>query len=81
MPARSNVVPMASPMPLATPQWPITGDAPDLLAIVQAQATTIHDNAALIDAYQGWLNAEQNATGPAIPATGNSTGTTSLTMP
>ena len=47
----------ATPTPLDL--WPIPGDAPDLKTIVQDQATTMTAQAALIDAYQGWLNTEQ----------------------
>src|SRR6516162_4951280 len=56
----------ATPTPLDL--WPIPGDAPDLKTIVQDQATTMTAQAALIDAYQGWLNTEQ--TPPAATATG-----------
>jgi len=66
----------ATPTPLDL--WPIPGDAPDLKTIVQDQATTMTAQAALIDAYQGWLNTEQ--TPPAATATGTSTGTTSITL-
>ena len=45
---------MLQPNPLVTgPVWPITGDAPDLQQIVQAQADTIQDQADLLGAYQG----------------------------
>lgn len=59
------------------PQWPVAGDVPDLTAIVQSQATTITEQAVLIDAYQNVLNNAQ-AAAPAT-ATGTATGT-SLTL-
>jgi hypothetical protein len=58
MPAKSNVVPMNVPTQLSS-TWPIPGDAPDLRAIAQAQAGTIADQAALIDAYQSVLKSAQ----------------------
>lgn len=63
----------SSPAPASTPVWPIPGDAPDLETIIGDQADTIAAQAALIDAYQGVLNAAQNPP-PGTPATG--TGTT-----
>jgi hypothetical protein len=74
------VVPL-SPMvsPFSTATWPIAGDAPDLRTIVEDQAKTITDKAALIDAYQGWLNIQQSP-GPVITAIGNSVASTSLTI-
>lgn len=69
---------MLAPNLLATASWPVAGDAPDLLAIVTDQARTIAANAALIDAYQGNLNAAQNP--PAgTPATANGAITTGAT--
>lgn len=62
------------PMPMAAPVWPIPGDVPDIETIIADQAETIQAQAALIDAYQGTLNAIQNPP-PGTPATG--TGTTS----
>lgn len=62
----------------STPTWPIVGDAPDLQAIVQAQAVTISDQEALVHAYQGVLNAAQ-APAPAT-GVGTSTGTTTLNV-
>lgn len=73
---------MLSPNPAATNTWPITGDVPDLQAIVWEQMATIAANEALLHAYQENLNAAQ-ATSPAgapATATANSTGTTSLTL-
>jgi hypothetical protein len=67
---------MLQPAPLA--QWPITGDAPDLLAIVQAQMATVADQEALLHAYQQNLNTAQAPA--ATTATGTSTGTTALTL-
>jgi hypothetical protein len=75
-PASSNVVPFTGPVALDV--WPIPGDAPNLKTIVQDQATTMTAQAALIDAYQDWLNTEQ--TPPAATANGTSTGTTSITL-
>jgi hypothetical protein len=66
----------ATPSPMDL--WPIPGDAPNLKTIVQDQATTMTAQAALLDAYQDWLNTEQ--TPPAATATGTSTGTTSITL-
>jgi hypothetical protein len=74
-----QVVRMNAPTPFTAPQWPIAGDVPDLLVIVQDQATTIAAQDALIQSYQAWLNLEQAPGGPVI-ATGNSTNTTSLTL-
>jgi hypothetical protein len=53
--------------------WPIVADAPDLSAIVQAQAKTITDQEALLHAYQTVLNTNQ--TPPTTTATGTGTGT------
>ena len=64
---------MLQPLPMATSTWPIAGDAPDLLAIVQAQAVVIHDNMQLVDAYQAVLDAAQAAPPPLPTATGNGT--------
>lgn len=64
--------PQTSPMPAATPVWPIPGDVPDIEDVIDDQATTIKAQAALIDAYQAVLSSAQSApTG--TPA--NSTGT------
>jgi hypothetical protein len=69
---------MLAPNPTASPVWPITGDVPDLLDIVQAQMETIEDQEALLHAYQGVLNAAQAP--PPATGTGTSTGTTTLTV-
>jgi hypothetical protein len=73
---------MLAPMPTATTAtWPIPGDAPDLRAIVEAQATTIADQAALLHAYQANLAAVQNpAPGTAATGTGTATGSNQLTV-
>lgn len=60
---------MLAPNPLAVTSWPIAGDIPDLLAIVQNQAETIQDQEALLHAYQGVLTAAQN-----VPAGASATG-------
>jgi hypothetical protein len=69
---------VVSPAPTATgAPWPDTNDATDLLAIVEAQASTIADQALLIDRYQNALNdAQKNI----ASATGTATGSTSLTL-
>jgi hypothetical protein len=67
---------MLAPSPQAN--WPITGDVADLLAIVRAQMAAIADQEALLHAYQQNLNSAQAP--PATTATGNSTGTTALTL-
>ena len=59
MSASSNVVPFTGPATFAAPAWPDANDAPDLLAIVQAQTETVADNAVLIDRYQSILNTAQ----------------------
>jgi hypothetical protein len=64
---------MLAPSPFTTATWPIAGDAPDLRAIVQAQAVVIADNAVLIDAYQTNLNTAQASPAPLPTATGNGT--------
>ena len=69
---------MLQPNPTTTaPVWPITGDEPDLLNIVQAQALTIARQEALIDAYQSVLADAQLP--PDAHGTGTATGT-SLAM-
>ena len=69
---------MLVPSPLVTAVWPDVQDVPDLLAIVNEQADTIADQAALIDRYQAALNVAQ--AGPQT-ATGIGTSTgTSLAM-
>ena len=64
---------MLAPTLSATAVWPIAGDAPDLLAIVQAQAKVIADNAVLVDAYQTVLNNAQALPPPLPAATANGT--------
>ena len=64
---------MLQPLPMATSTWPIAGDAPDLLAIVQAQATVIHDNMQLAAAYQVVLDNAQAPPALLPTATGNGT--------
>ena len=73
---------MLQPVPFATTTWPIAGDAPDLLVIVQAQAKVISDNEVLIDAYQGVLDTAQVAPAPLPTASGNATasGTPATTL-
>jgi hypothetical protein len=55
-----------------TAPWPIPGDAPDLLATVEAQAKVVADQEALLHAYQGVLNTAQTAPTTAV---GTATGT------
>jgi hypothetical protein len=57
-----------SPTVVTTP-WPIPGDVPALLAIVQAQARTIADQEALIDDYQSLLSDAQSTPSPIATAT------------
>ena len=73
---------MLAPTQLATAVWPIPGDAPDLLAIVQAQAVVIHDNMQLAEAYQSVLDAAQALPAPLPAATANGTasGTPATTL-
>lgn len=68
--------------PQQTASWPITGDVPDLENIIAAQAETIEQQAALIDAYQANLSAAQNPLpGPAATGTGAiTTASTSLSV-
>lgn len=62
---------MLAPQTTAATSWPIPGDAPDLLSIVNAQAATITDQEVLLHAYQGVLNAAQAPiAGTAATATG-----------
>jgi hypothetical protein len=70
---------MLAPQPLTptTLTWPIAGDEPDLLTIVQAQALTVASQEALIDAYQKVLATAQLP--PDAHGTGTATGT-SLVM-
>lgn len=68
---------MLAPTPLTTTTWPVAGDAPDLLVIVNDQAETIEAQEALLHAYQTALTTAQDQ--PAGPvATGNG-GITSAT--
>jgi hypothetical protein len=69
---------MLNVSPLAAPVWPIPGDVPPLKTIVQDQAETIAAQEALLHAYQVNLNTAQSS--PPTTATGNSSGTTSLTL-
>jgi hypothetical protein len=73
---QANVVPLnATVTPFAS--WPDANDATDLLAIVQAQAETIADQALLVSRYQQVLNAAQASTGPVVATgTGTATGAT-----
>ena len=71
----AKVVPFSTPGAFST--WPITGDAPDLRTIVQDQAVVIKDQAALIDAYQSWLNEQQAAPALRPAAYGNGTASAS----
>jgi hypothetical protein len=59
---------MLAPVTTSSVVWPIAGDAPDLQAIVWAQAKTITNNEVLLHAYQLVLNNAQLVT-----ATGNGT--------
>jgi hypothetical protein len=76
----SNVVPLnATVTPLSV--WPDSNDAPGLLAIVQAQAETIADQALAIGRYQAILNAAQAATGTAVATgVGTASGTPATTL-
>jgi hypothetical protein len=69
---------MNAPAVTASSNWPDANDAADLLAIVQAQATTLADQTDLIDRYQNILEVAQAP--PPATATGTSTGTTALTL-
>lgn len=69
---------MLAPNPQSTTTWPIAGDVPDLLAIVQNQAEVIQDQEALLHAYQGALTSAQNVPAGA-PATGNGAVTSGAT--
>jgi hypothetical protein len=64
---------MLAPSQLTWTTWPIPGDDPDLTVIVRAQAVTIHDQEALLHAYQGVLDSAQTLI--AATATGTGTGT------
>jgi hypothetical protein len=80
MPQSAKVVPLLSPMPAAV--WPIPGDAPDLDTVVQDQAVTVAAQNTLIQAYQNWLNQQQQAPAPRPAAYGNGTssGTPATTL-
>ena len=69
---------MLAPTPTVA-TWPIAGDVPDLLKIVQDQAKTIADKEALLHAYQGALNTAQTPPQVVSTAQGSATGT-SLTL-
>lgn len=69
---QSNVVPMPQAGVTPLDMWPITPDAPDIRAIVEAQAETIETQETLLHAYQTNLNAAQGGT-PGTPATGAGT--------
>lgn len=75
---------MLAPNPQATTAtWPIAGDAPDLLIIVNDQAEVISAQEALLHAYQQNLNAVQfPPPGTAATGVGNPTpgATTSVTV-
>lgn len=74
MPAPTNGNGFTTAMnPVPSSVWPIPGDAPDLQAIIQAQAETIEQNEALLHGYQTDLNTAQNPPSPA-PTTGTGTG-------
>jgi hypothetical protein len=76
----AQVVPLN---PVVTPLagWPDANDATDLLAIVQAQAETIADNALLINRYQGALTAAQASPGTAlVTGIGTVSGTPATTL-
>jgi hypothetical protein len=61
-----------------TAVWPVTGDASDLQQVVWAQAATMMEQNDLIQRYQTILENAQAV--PPATATGNSTGTTTLTL-
>jgi hypothetical protein len=72
---------VVTPAPLAASAWPDANDVADLLAIVEAQTVTIKDQAALIDRYQGILNAAQVQTKPTVAiGTGTASGTPATTL-
>ena len=73
---------MLQPTPMLTSTWPIAGDAPDLLIIVQDQARVIHDNMQLAEAYQTVLDNAQAPPAPLPTAYGNGTasGTPATTL-
>jgi hypothetical protein len=72
---------VVTPAPQATSNWPDANDVADLLAIVEAQTVTIKDQAALIDRYQGILNAAQTQTKPTVAiGTGTASGTPATTL-
>jgi hypothetical protein len=71
-----QVVPFSPSInPLAAAVWPDSGDAADLLGIVQDQAETIAEQAILLARYQQVLNTAQVVTAPANVATGTGTAT------
>jgi hypothetical protein len=65
-----------SASPLAV--WPSDGEATDLQTVVWAQMAVVHDQAVVLDGYQGVLDNAQAV--PPATATGNSTGTAVLTL-
>lgn len=65
---------MLAPTTMSTLTWPISGDVPDLLVVVEDQAQTIRDQEILLHAYQSNLNAAQQVTGVAS-GTGTGSGT------
>jgi hypothetical protein len=80
-PQGPNVVPLNPTVTPLAANWPDATDATDLLAIVQAQAEAITDNALLIGRYQGVLNAAQAAAGTALmTGIGTASGTPATTL-
>jgi hypothetical protein len=79
---KAAVIPIRPTTTIVNPTWPVAGDAPSLRTIVQAQAVTMADQAALIDAYQDNLNAAQVPPAPLPTPSGNGTasGTPATTL-
>jgi hypothetical protein len=68
---------MLAPSSTTSLTWPVPGDAPDLKQIIADQAATMAANAALLTAYQDWLDTFTNPPpGTATTATATATGTT-----
>jgi hypothetical protein len=72
---------MLNVSPLATPVWPLPGDAAELLAVVTAQAVTMTDQFAVLHDYQDALDAAQATTPkPQATGTGTASGTPATTL-
>lgn len=70
---------MLAPMTTSTTGvWPTAANATDLQQVVWAQAKTMAEQHDLIVTYQDWLETKQAV--PPATGTGNSTGTTTLTL-